>query len=214
MSLRESLSLRRLNPYFSFMSLSSWLPLAMVWKSSQLPQFPQDFPPQSEVAPDEVDLFRVQNLAQKQRDRRYFTDDDKKHPRLLMKAQLQTFRASSKPTVSSWCWPRSLGHFKDFQRNPAFSAFFAASSEVAATKSPLKTKVVSSRPDSETDKMDQNGLQKVWKSRTFQHNELILTWNRWKPFTMLPGQACRRHESREASECTAVWNETLANSFK
>ena len=82
MSLRESLSLRRLNPYFSFMSLSSWLPLAMVWKSSQ---FPQDFP-QSEVAPDEVDLFRVQNLAQKQRDRRYFTDDDKKHPRLLMKA--------------------------------------------------------------------------------------------------------------------------------
>jgi len=126
--------------------------------------------------------------------------------------KLQTFRASSKPTVSSWCWPRSLDILRTFSATQPF--FFAASSEVEATKSPLKTKVVSSRPDSETDKMGQNGLQKVCKSRKFQQNELILTWNRWKPFTMLPGQACRRHESREASECTAVWNETLANSFK
>ena len=117
MSLRESLSLRRLNPYFSFMSLSSWLPLAMVWKSSQ---FPQDFP-QSEVAPDEVDLFRVQNLAQKQRDRRYFTDDDKNIPGFSWKQQkLQTFRASSKPTVSSWCWPRSLDILRTFSATQRF----------------------------------------------------------------------------------------------
>ena len=73
--------------------------------------------------------------------------------------KLQTFRASSKPTVSSWCWPRSLDILRTFSATQRFF-FFAASSEVEATKSPLKTKVVSSRPDSETDKMGKMGCRR------------------------------------------------------